>query len=212
MISVRFLPILCVLFALALVPTLVHTYAFEPPPAGHVTAAIPLELAGYRGAPSERNENWGQRRFESDDWTERLYRSGADEVRLTVVRAYDAKRLYHHPELAVAYGTPFAGTDVVRAPARHEIPIHVLKRLPGTSASAMYVLYYDGRFIEDPLMFQLRTAGELLFSRRKPMTLFFMFDEALGQSGPIETQERYKVLQAAIDSYLGQSSGANSAH
>ena len=39
MISVRFLPILCVLFALALVPTLVHSYAFDPPPAGHVTAA-----------------------------------------------------------------------------------------------------------------------------------------------------------------------------
>jgi len=41
----------------------------------------------------------------------------------------------------------------------------------------MYVLQFDGRFIADPVWFQIRTSGELLFSGRKPMTLFFVLDE-----------------------------------
>ena len=37
----------------------------------------------------------------------------------------------------------------------------------------MYTLLYDGQFVENPIRFQLVNALELLFSRRKPMTLVF---------------------------------------
>ena len=70
-ISTRFLPIVCGLVAVTLVPTLIHSYADSAVRDGRTTASIPMTLAGYTGAPSGRNATWGQRRFESDDWTER---------------------------------------------------------------------------------------------------------------------------------------------
>jgi hypothetical protein len=41
------------------------------------------------------------------------------------------------------------------------------------------VLHYDGRFITDPIRFQIRTAGELLFTGRKAMTLLFVRDDSV---------------------------------
>ncbi len=61
---------------------------------------------------TNRPADWGRRRFESQDWTERRYVSGGDQVVLTVVRSFDLKALYHHPELAVAYGADFEPSRV----------------------------------------------------------------------------------------------------
>src|SRR5688572_24699034 len=163
---------ICVLAAITLVPTFIHSYADSTVRDGRTTAAIPASLAGYDGTPSRRSTAWGQRRFESGDWTERIYRSSSDEVMLTVVRSYDAKALYHHPELAVAYGPSYLRRELKRFAQRPDVPVHVLYADSGTVA--MYTLHYDNRFVEDPIRFQLRTAGELLFSGRKAMTLFFL--------------------------------------
>jgi hypothetical protein len=144
---------------------------------GLTTTSIPMALAGYSGSASGRNATWGQRRFDSEDWTERVYRSAGDEVRLTVVRSYDAKALYHHPELAVTEHT-FAKTELRRFTQRPDVPVHVLYAESG--GVALYALQYDGTFVQDPIRFQLRMAGELLFSGRKAMTLFFLTDDAPG--------------------------------
>ena len=200
MISTRYLAIVCGLVAVALVPTFIHSYSDSAVRDGRTTASIPMALAGYTGAPSGRNATWGQRRFESNDWTERVYRSGRDEVRLTVVRSYDAKSLYHHPELAVTEGD-FVKTELKRFAQRPDIPVHVL--YAQRSRIALYVLHYDQRIVQDPIRFQLRMAGELLFSGRKAMTLFFLTD---GNAGPdIESLPSRALFFEAIDRF---SSGA----
>jgi hypothetical protein len=209
MISLRYVPVTCVLLALSLVPTIIHSYSTGSVDDGRRTADLPGILAGMTSTPSERNAGWGKRRFDSDDWTERDYRAqtGAT-VRLTVVRSDDAKTLYHHPELAVAYGTSFVGEDVERFPQRPEVPVHVLKPGPGVTARAMYVLHYDTRFIDAPIPFQVRTAGELLFSRRKPMTLFFALDKQPRESTVAQSSSA-TLLFAAVDAFLNKGSATS---
>ena len=199
MISTRFLPALCVLVGLTLVPTLIHSYSDSTVHDGRSTTVIPETLAGYIGRASERNPTWGQRRFRSDDWTERIYRNANDEVKLSVIRSYDAKALYHHPELAVSYGPSYTTTEVRRFPVRPDVPVHVLHT--DSATLAMYALLYDDRFVDDPIRFQLRTAGELLFSGRKPMTLFFLTDERA--SADVETLPSIGLFFEAIDRFAG---------
>jgi hypothetical protein len=202
MISPRFVPATCVLVALSLVPTLIHSYAGVVVDDGRTAAAVPDILAGFTALPTSRSATWGQRRFGSDDWVERRYRNGVDEAVLTVVRSYDAKTVYHHPELAVAYGTGFESHEVRRFDAHPDLPVHVLSPMPGVSATAVYVLRYDDRFIESPVLFQLRNAGELLVSGRKPMTLFFvLMPQRLSQ---LEGSAPLRVLFAAVDAFVAQ--------
>jgi hypothetical protein len=201
-IASRYLLSLCVLLGLALVPTIIHSYADDVARDG-LTASVADSLAGYSGAPTDRNAEWGARRFDSDNWTERLYTRAGDDVRLTVVRSFDAKALYHHPELAIAYGVPFVGLDVRRFDARPDIPVFVLEPGAGVNAAGLYVLLYDGRFIDAPIRFQLRTAGELLFSSRKPMTLFFVLDSSASPPD-IERSGAVQLLFAAIDDFQRQ--------
>src|SRR5688572_19597972 len=99
MISTRYAPVICVLFLIALVPTLIHSYGTDVAADGLSTTSIGASLAGYQSSASGRGPNWGLNRFGSDDWVERNYSSGVDEVRLTVIRSADLKALYHHPEL-----------------------------------------------------------------------------------------------------------------
>ena len=203
MISHRFIPVVCLLLAAALVPTIIHSYSGAAHDDRRTTAAIPTVLVGHESVPSDRAATWGKRRFDSDDWTERTYRDVAgQELRLTVVRSYDPKSVYHHPELAVAYRTSFVGEDVIRMAERPEIPVHVLKPGPGVGASAMYVLHYDTRFVDNPIAFQIRAAGELLFSKRRPMTLFFLFNESARAEEGRSTEAG--LMFAAIDAFLNQ--------
>ena len=200
MISTRFLPVVCALVAVALIPTFIHSYSDSAIPDGRSTATIPMMLAGYTGSPSGRNATWGQRRFESHDWTERVYRAGRDEVTLTVVRSYDAKALYHHPELAVTEDT-FPRTALVRFESQPDVPVHVLYGEAGSVG--LYVLDYDGAFVEDPIRFQLRMAAEMLFSGRRAMTLFFLSDRQ--PAAPVQSLPSLGLLFEAINRF---SSGA----
>jgi hypothetical protein len=202
MISTRFAPIVCALVGLALVPTLIHSYAGYTTHDGRSTSAIPPTLAEYRSAPSGRNATWGQRRFDSFDWIERSYTAGARNVRLTVIRSYDLKALYHHPELAVTYGISLAPESVQFAPDRPTVPVHVLSSSRGDGTLAMYALEYESRFIADPIRFQLRTAAELLFSGRRAMTLFFVTDTTGQSAGGLNGTPAAAVLFHAIDSFV----------
>jgi hypothetical protein len=206
--SNRYTASVCVLFALALIPTFIHSYTGDVEVDGRSTSLIPFVAAGFNSTPTNRDSAWAKRRFDSDDWLDRTYLRGDDEVRLTVVRSYDLKRLYHHPELAVAYGTSFVGHQVRYLPQNSDIPVHLLQPGPGVSARAMYVLHYDGRFVQDPIWFQIRTAGELLFSRRKPMTLFFVNDISAPDDADPATLPSTTLLFAAIDQFVsGRNAG-----
>jgi hypothetical protein len=171
MMSARYAGWLLVLLLLALVPTVIHSYAEVTVEDGKSAAQIPATLAGYASQPGPRNAGWGRRRFDTDDWIAREYVSGTTRVILTAVRAYDLKALYHHPELAVAYDTPFFEYHVRSFPGHPSVPVHVLR--DGTRALGLYVLLYDGEYVSDPVWFQLRTSARLLVSGRRPMTLLF---------------------------------------
>lgn len=203
MIAHRYVPLVCALLALALVPTFIHSYSENRPPDGHSAAALSAALASYSSTPTTRGPNWGKRRFDSDDWVERTYRTGTRSIRLTVVRSYDPKSLYHHPELAVADGTGFSGVQVIRPAERADMPVHVLTPAPGVNASAAYVLHYGGRFVNDPILFQIRTAGELLVTPRQAMTLFFALEREPSDGGS-STSAVTDLLIAALDDFLGQ--------
>ena len=201
MISFRYVPAICALLAIALVPTLIHSYGGPGKGDGLSTASIPAELAGYAGRQTDRSPTWGARRFESRDWMEREYVIGGDTVRLTVVRSEDAKSLYHHPELAIAYGTPFAGVETRTIEGRPGLTVHVLTSSQGSPAQGLYVLHYGGRFVDNPILFQARTSIELLFGRRKPMTIFFVLDENASADNDLQSSRAVRVLLAAIDSF-----------
>lgn len=206
MISTRYVPAACIVVALALVPTLIHSYGAEEGADGRSAATVPEVLDGRPSSPSDRSATWGKRRFDSDDWIERVYaKPGSRErLRLTVVRSYDAKTLYHHPELAVSYGMAFAGEEIARMPGREDVPLHVLKPDVGTRARAIYALHYDEGFIENPILFQLQNAVELLFSRRRPLTLFFVTDPEAEAAAPLDQWPAVPLLFSAIDAFSKQ--------
>jgi hypothetical protein len=212
-ISPRYVPAICVIGALALVPTVIHSYVGARVDDDRRASAIPVMLAGHIGTPTERDAGWGSRAFDSHDWVERRYTASNREVILTVVRSYDLKQLYHHPELFVAYGTPFVDHQTHRFAAAPHIPVHVLRTAEARGSVALYVLHYDEGFVEDPIWFQIRTAGALLFGGRKPMTLIFARAPSVPESTPLETMAAGQVLLEAIDGFVrsGSPGGQRSA-
>lgn len=202
MISTRYAGWVLVLLVLALVPTVIHSYAAVTVNDGKSAARIPATLAGYSSLPGPRNADWGRRRFDTNDWIARRYVSGGAEVTLTVVRAYDLKALYHHPELAVAYDTPFFDSQLRYFPGRPSVPVHVLR--DGDRALGLYVLLYDGKYVADPVWFQLQTSARLLVSGRRPMTLLFARQTALPPGQAIDTSRAATILFAALDAFTRQ--------
>jgi hypothetical protein len=179
MMSSRYAPAVCVALVVALIPTIIHSYAGMVVTDGLTASAVPPVLGAYASTPTDRSADWGERRFDSHDWFERRYRSATDDVVLTVIRSYDLKALYHHPELAVAYHfASFSTARVATLTQYPDMPVHVLSN-GDTGPIGLYVLHYDGRFIADPIRFQIRAAGELLFTGRRAMTLFFVRDESV---------------------------------
>jgi hypothetical protein len=206
MISTKYVPAVCILILLALVPTIIHSYAGFVVKDVRSTESIPASIGGFTSVPSTRDAGWGQRRFESDDWIERRYLSGGNEVLLTVLRSYDLKRLYHHPELDVAYGAGYLTEEIVQLDAAPGMPVHLLRSSAETNGTAMYVLHYGDEFVSDPLWFQVRVAGELLFGGRKPMTLVFARD-VRGQKGASpDSYPSAKVLVPVVQQFVAQGS------
>ena len=81
---------------------------------------------------------------------ERQYSTAGDEVVFTVLRSYDLKRLYHHPELDVAYGTTLPKRTIEYFPSHPDMPVHVLRGATHR-ATVMYVLHYGNSFVSNPL-------------------------------------------------------------
>jgi hypothetical protein len=192
MISARRAPAVAVLLALALIPTIRNTYVDAHVTDGRTTQAIPMTLAGQPGARTERGTAWANRALAAEDAIERRY--GGDTT-LFVARSFDAKQLYHHPELAVAYGRSYLSSGVRYAAGRPDMPVHWLQ---GGSAWALYVLEYGDAFVGDPIRFELRRAIASVVQPREPMTIFFVHGR--GEAPP--TGEA--LLLAAIDSFRSQ--------
>ncbi len=173
--SPRYTTATLVLLALALVPTVLTSYVrtevTEQPPLRDV---LPETLDGRTSVPTNRRAATIKREFDSDDWVEREYSAiGEPSVRVLLVRSYDMKRLYHHPELAVSEAD-YRPSELVTVPADDgAIDVHVLPPAEGRSGLAAYALLYRGRTVARPLLFQLTVAPDLLLLGRRPMTLVF---------------------------------------
>lgn len=204
MISPRFAVPVAAMLALALVPTVIHSYRGTRIDDGLRTAAIESMLAGSASTQTARRAGWVQSNLESDDWIERVYKVNGSDVTLFVARSYDAKRLYHHPELAVLRGTQTTPRGLAHASARPDIPLHVIDtERGGQKGLAVYALLSDGRFIDNPILFQLRTSVELLTSGRQPLTLFMASDLA-GSRGQIDDAPATRLVLAAVASFERQ--------
>lgn len=190
----------------ALVPTLLHSYAAVTADDAYHTAAIAPRLAGLTSQPTARRAEWVNATFASDDWIERRYlRTDGEGLLLFVARSFDLKRLYHHPELAVAYGNDLRDEGTARLPGRPQIPIHVLRDDAAQgSGLAVYALLYDGEFVDNPYLFQLETAWRLLFTVRRAMTLFFVHDPGARPAASLAEAPAMRLLVGAIDSFQSQ--------
>ena len=203
MLSTRFAVPVVALLALAAVPTVINSYMPASPSDGRSAKAIPMKLADETGTTTKRRANWGEDRFSSSDWIERQY-GGATGVRLFVGRSMDPKKLYHHPELALDDSDQFGGSTTIRLPQRGDVPIHVLRGTGDNSSRlAMYALHYEDGYVDDPILFQLRTSFRLLFSRRRPMTLFFA-TQSLKPNETVESSRAASLLLAAMESFEKQ--------
>jgi len=192
MMSPRYAPAVTVLLALALIPTIRNSYLDAHVADGRTLQTIPMSLAGRYGSATERGTRWATTTLEAEDAIERRY---GPDVTLFAARSFDAKQLYHHPELAVAYGNSYSDSGVRPAAARPEVPVHWLS---GKDAWAVYALSYGDDYVSDPIRFELRRAFASLITPRQPMTLFFAHGR--GQAPP----DAEAVLLAAIDSFQAQ--------
>ena len=201
MINARFAPVTSVLLALALIPTIIHGYRGLTVEDGLEVAAIPEELAGMRSRPTGRKASWAEEELGAHDFIERRYRTETEEIQLFVARSFDAKRLYHHPELAILRGTGTAPAGLTTLPGRPDVPIHLLTTSrQGRRGIAVYALSYDNTYVKDPILFQLRIAGPLLFSGRRAMTLFLASDLS-GSIDRLEAAPSTTLLTAAIEAF-----------
>ena len=199
MIATRHLPALAALLAVAVVPTVLHSYLGPTLDDGRKTTAVSWRLNDLEGRASGRSASWVLDAYGATDFIERHY--GRD-LTLFVARAFDAKRLYHHPEHGVARGDGYERTSIVHFPSRPEVPIFELTG-PQDRLS-VYALLYEGEFVSDPIRFQLRNALTSLVRRRAAMTLFFVRGGTGGQARSTDASPAHALLLAAIDSFRAQ--------
>jgi hypothetical protein len=197
-ISTRYLPTIGVLVAAALVPTIRHSYLGVKTHDGRTAAAIHVQSNGQDGESTKRSQAWVLENFSTTDFIERRYPGG---LTLFVARSYDAKRLYHHPELAVAYGRTYDNATIVRPVTRPDIPLHVLGGADGTS---VYALLFGERFVDDPFRFQLENALALLVRPRGLMTLFFVHSPTAYPANTVTTSPEAALVLSAIESFTAQ--------
>ena len=196
MISPRYAPAVIVLAGLALVPTVLHTYVGFAVSDGKTSQQVPRELEGADGIDTARDPEWVRQYYHTDDYIERRYSTG---VTLFVARGLDAKALYHHPELGLAYGREFSSAEVRDVHDGSEtVTLHVLH---GANDFACYAVLYGNGFVGSPLRFEARRAVSMLFRPARPLTLFF-------GEGPasIETRDAAvtRIVLAAIRSFREQ--------
>ena len=202
MISKHYALATALLLAIALVPTLIHSYFKMEYDDGRTTSVIPMNLAGIDSVPSGRNAEWVREMFASDDWIERNYTvPDYGEIRLFAARSYDLKRLYHHPELAVLYGTSMEGAGINVLDDASVTPAHLLQATHGNGKAA-YTLLYEDKFVTSPLRFQLEASLGLLFKPRKQMTLFLVYDENINPDTPFSTTIAAEIMKEATRSFL----------
>jgi hypothetical protein len=208
MITTRHAWLVAGLLLLALVPTYFNVYR-QPPEldAGALAATFPAELDGYRaGAPGRHDAEWAAAHFAANDYVERNYRVGTLELELFAARTYDAKKLFHFPELALTYGRS------VTAERREEldvagrvVPVRVLEfRQRNAVRRSASALFYGKRPVRDPVVFLFRTLPALFVGQREPMTLIYVQGEAHPSDEAALVRELEELLATSAAAFMDQ--------
>ncbi len=204
MIATRHAWLVAGLLLLALVPTWFNVYrqppALEP---GALAGAIPADLEGYRdAAPGRHDAGWVAAHFASCDYLEREYRVGTHELELFAARTWDAKKLFHFPELALTYGRSVTAERLEELTVMDRaVPVRVLEfRQRATVRRSVSALFFGKEPVRDPMRFLLRSLPALFVGQRKPMTLIYVQGEA--QPG------REAALQQELEELLAESAAA----
>lgn len=198
--STRYAVPLAIVLAIALVPTLIHSYGGATLDDGRYAKELRLQIEGAPGVPTARKADWVKRRLSSDDWMERRYTAGGRQVGPFVGRSSDPKALYHHPELALAYGRDLAPRGIVQV---GQISAHALHATTGEPALVLYALHANDTFVVDPIRFQIRSLATHLFSGQPPMTLFFVVQEGPADADDLSKTAAARVLKTAVDAFTG---------
>ncbi|MCP3871049.1 MAG: exosortase-associated EpsI family protein [Gammaproteobacteria bacterium] len=205
MVSSRYVFPVAIILALALVPTVIHSYLDSRHIDGFSTQKLPVALGQFSSKKSNRDSGWGQEVFDSQDWIERIYDEGNGRlVRLFVARSYDHKRLYHHPELALSYGMTMTSQGIVQLPGNESVSANLLVDERGRSV-IMYSLLYDNELVEDPISHQIKDSMNLLTGARKPMTLFYVSSVKAKSTEDPRLTPAARVLELAVQSFRSQS-------
>lgn len=209
MISSRYAPIVALFLIIPLIPTVIHSYIGMEHDDGMTVMKIEPVLNGFSSKPTQRNPGWGQHIFTSHDWIERLYQNGQGiRIRFFAARAYDQKRLYHHPEIVLSHTEHLTHEGLVQLPGHPEIAVNLLHNNTSTRLVA-YSLLYDGAFIKKPMLHQIKDSFNLLFSARKPMTLFYVSQPGGQNNSRFDQSAAASLLLGAIQSYQAQTTELN---
>ncbi len=201
MISPRYVWVIGTLLLFALVPTVLNVYV-EPEPLslGVLARKIPEPLAGFRGPkPGDRKEEWASRQFGVKDFVTRLYTGGGREYELFATRSYDAKKLFHFPELALSRGREETARRIEEVQtSAGALPAHVIEFASTRGLHmAAYVLLYGDRGVREPILFMFARVPEMFVGKREAMTLIYV----QGGGAPRERleQELKQLLAAACE-------------
>ncbi|MGA7462514.1 MAG: hypothetical protein WBW69_19930 [Candidatus Korobacteraceae bacterium] len=189
--SLRYVRPLSVCLFVALIPVVVHSYF-------HLEiddCKTPLALVQEPAHPSDagaKRDAFMRDRFQSSQWQEGSFSKDGLQFDFSIVRSYDAKRLYHRPENSlVEHSAIVDRRDLVWVEADSDaMPIH--RAYYGDTDPAIlvsYVLVYRSVPVASPYSAQLRAAPVEVFSGRRPMTLFLI----QGHGSPSRLQEMEKV-------------------
>jgi len=204
MTSTRYaLPVALVLI-LALIPTVIHSYLDLKADDRLSVTNIKSVLDNFNSTPTDRKPGWGEDTFGCEEWIERTYTDEQGKpLRLFAGRSYDHKRLYHHPELALSYAKGLTSTGLVNLPGQPEIPVNLLYN-DARSNMAAFALYYDGKFIDNPISFQIQDSLKQLISAGKPMTLFYIADDNAANKTDFIQSSAATLLKSAIKDFMTQ--------
>ncbi|MGA2369360.1 MAG: hypothetical protein ACLP3R_19525 [Candidatus Korobacteraceae bacterium] len=187
--SLRYLYPLSACLLLALIPVVMHSYLQVEIDDCKVAGVLVPESAQVSHSDPKRDV-WIRERFQSFQWGEgRFFRDGL-RFDFTIIRSYDAKRLYHRPENSlVEHAFVVKSRDIEWVPADSgALPIHrAYYEDMDPAILAAYVLVYRSSPIASPYWPQLRAAPVELLSGRRPMTLFFI--QARGSAGRLREME-----------------------
>ena len=187
--SLRYVHPLSACLLLALIPVVVHSYIQVDVDDCKAPSALVLEPVHASDSDGSRDARIREQLQSSQLYEGSFVRDGL-RFDFSIIRSYDAKRLYHRPETSLVEHAVVDRRGMEWAQADSgALPIH--RAYYGDTDSAImvaYLLVYRSSPVANPYWAQLRAAPVEIFTGRRPMTLFFI--QARGSPGSLRETEK----------------------